>query len=112
MENSILSDIKALRNIEDDNYAYDRELVSDINSAISKLWQLGIGPDEGFVITGTSETWADLAGDDKRLNLIKSYVEKDVQLKFDPPSNGFLVTMIQEELKELTWRIQVVADKK
>ena len=45
MENSILSDIKALRNIEDDNYAYDRELVSDINSAISKLWQLGVGPD-------------------------------------------------------------------
>lgn len=112
MENSILSDIKALRNIEDDNYAYDRELVSDINSAISKLWQIGVGPDEGFAITGTSETWADLVGDDKRLNLIKSYVEKDVQLKFDPPSNGFLVTMIQEELKELTWRIQVVADKK
>ena len=55
MNDSILSTIKRLLggNIEG-NY-FDDELIIDINSVLSILTQLGVGPKDGFVITKDGE---------------------------------------------------------
>ena len=52
MSESILNTIKVMLNVEDTCDAFDTEIVSYINSALFTLSQFGIGPEEGFSITG------------------------------------------------------------
>lgn len=102
---SILTSIKAMLGINADDTAFDNELVIFINGTLSKLSQLGVGPAEGFSITGPTETWEELFEGFTNLNLVKHYIYIDVRLLFDPPSNAFIVNAFQDEQKEAAWRI-------
>ena len=54
---SILSSIKkSLGGIPDSYEAFDADLILIINSELSKLCQLGVGPKEGFSISSKEET--------------------------------------------------------
>lgn len=108
---SILTDIKKLLGIEEDYTQFDHELIIFINAAVSKLLQLGVGPESGFSITGSSETWGQLIGDPKNLELIKDYIYIDVRLIFDPPSNAFIVDAYRKMQDEAAWRITVIVDE-
>lgn len=105
MEESILTSIKALLGIGSDYDEFDTEIVLLINSAISKLIQIGVGPDEGFKISGTTETWGELFQDDKNVDMAKNYIYLDVRLMFDPPGNSFVVDAFQKEKDELASRL-------
>lgn len=107
---SILTDIKLLLGIESTDTNFDSELVIFINAAISKVTQLGVGPEEGFSITGTTQTWDDLIGNFKNLQAVKDYIYIDVRLIFDPPSNAFVVNAYRDMQNELAWRITVMVD--
>lgn len=109
-EHSILISTKKMLGIDKSYEPFDPEIVMHINGVLSTLTQLGIGPDEGFHITGDSETWTDFMGEDNRLNNVRTYVFLSVRLVFDPPNSGYGVTAIQEQLKELTWRINVTRE--
>lgn len=102
---SILTSIKAMLGINADDTSFDNELVIFINGSLSKLIQLGVGPNEGFSITGPTETWEELFEGFTNLNLVKHYIYIDVRLLFDPPSNAFIVNAFQDEQKETAWRI-------
>lgn len=102
---SILTSIKAMLGINADDTAFDNELVIFINGTLSKLSQLGVGPAEGFSITGPTETWEELFEGFTNLNLVKHYIYIDVRLLFDSPSNAFIVNAFQDEQKEAAWRI-------
>lgn len=108
-EDSILKTIKnvLLGNIEDDSF--DQELILDTNLALNTLTQIGVGPEEGFKITGDSEKWSDFFTLSK-LEMIKEYIVLKVRLIFDPPSNSFVHTAFSEQLKELEWRINIEVD--
>lgn len=93
--------------INEDDFSFDYEVIGHINSALFILNQLGVGPTSGFYITGPSETWQDLIGDRKDLELIKTDAYLRVKLMFDPPQNSFLVTSIQKQIEEFDWRIEV-----
>ena len=53
---SILTSIKKLLGINADYNHFDPDLIMHINSVFSILTQMGVGPANGFSITGDSET--------------------------------------------------------
>ena len=94
-----------------DSSDFDTDLIININSALSILHQLGLGPEDGFKITSDSETWSDFLGTDvKTLEDAKIYVYLRTRLTFDPPANSFLVNAIEKDIKELEWRLNVAAE--
>lgn len=91
--------------------AFDDMLIVYINSAIMQLRQLNIGPENGFAITGSTETWNDLLGSSNKLESVKMYVYLKVKLGFDTPSSSFVVDALNAQLKECEWRLNVAAEE-
>ena len=92
---------------------FETDLIIHINSALSTLTQLGVGPNEGFVVTSSSESWEDFVGEKRSdIEMIKSYVYMKVRLMFDPPQNSFLVDSLEKQCKEFEWRANVAVDTK
>ncbi len=110
MSESILISTKKILGLEADYTPFDLDVITHINSVFSTLEQLGIGPEDGFMIEGDEPTWADFLGDDKRLNAVKTYVYLRVRLLFDPPGSSYLITALQEQARELEWRLNVTRE--
>ena len=108
--NSILTSIKKILGIQDYYDNFDSDLILCINSALAILTQLGVGPEEGFTISNASATWQDFAGEDPRLEMMKSFVHLRVRLLFDPPQNASLADAMEKMAKEFEWRILVAAE--
>lgn len=106
----ILDSIKKLLGIEETDPSFDNEIVMHINSAITVLTQLGVGPTIGYRITGSAETWTSFIGTRRDLEIIKSFIYLKVRLLFDPPQNSFLVDSLQEQIKEFEFRIVTQAE--
>jgi hypothetical protein len=90
--------------------AFDPDLIMHINGVFSTLNQLGVGPDEGFMITGDQETWDTFLGTDPKLNQVKTYVYLRVRLLFDPPQTAFLADAYAKQIEQLEWRLNVQAE--
>lgn len=106
---SILQSIKKLLGIEPDYTYFDQDLIIHINSVLSILSQIGVGPEEGFFITGDTETWDDLFDESNpQMQLVKSYIYLKVRLMFDPPLNSTVINSINAQIAELEWRLNVV----
>ena len=69
--------------------------------------QLGIGPTEGFMIEDSAAKWEEFLGTDKNLNPVKTYVYLRVRMLFDPPTTSFHLASLDEQRKELEWRLNV-----
>lgn len=110
MVDSILLSTKASLGLPADHTAFDAEILMHLNSALSTLVQLGVGPTEGLYVEGADEVWEGLIGTDMRLNAVKTYVHLRVKLLFDPPDIGFVLTAMKEQIKELEWRLNVIVD--
>ena len=110
MSESILDSTKKILGIDADYTAFDMDIILHINSALATLNQLGVGPEEGFFIEDSSAEWGDLLGDDPRLNQVKSYIYLKVRVVFDPPASSFVLTALNEQIKEHEWRINVVRE--
>lgn len=110
MEDSILLSIKKLLGIGDDYEYFDKDIIMHINSVLMILNQLGIGPSAGFFITDESTVWDDFITDVSNLEAIKSYVYMKVRLMFDPPSSSFVINSIENQIKELEWRLNVMVE--
>ncbi len=107
---SILNTVKMALGVEADYNGFDTNILLDINSAISNLNQIGVGPPDGFIVKSASETWANFLEGSILLESAKSYILDKVRLSFDPPSNSFLVEAIQKQIQELEWRLMVQVD--
>lgn len=104
---SILLSIKQMLGGLDPTYesAFDTDIIIFINSALATLTQLGVGPKEGYEITDDTQTWQDFIGDDKRLNLVKTFVYLDVKCVFDPPRMSFVLEALKDKRDEHLWRL-------
>lgn len=108
---SILLTIKKLLGISNDYQAFDMDVIIHINSAFSTLLQLGVGPKEGFYITGEIETWSDfIPEEEEKFLLVQQYIYLSVRLIFDPPSSSFVLDAYNKRLDELTWRLNVMEE--
>lgn len=105
MEASILKTIQDMLGSDSSYDVFTSDILIHINSAISVLTQLGVGPKDGFRITGMDETWEDLLVNDKIFEFVKTYIYLKVRLVFDPPSNSSLVTFYKQECDEIESRI-------
>ena len=106
MQESILTSIKKLLGITEDYTHFDTDIIMHINSVFMILMQLGIGPAEGFSITGDSEVWSDFLSDATWFESVKSYVYLKVKLIFDPPQSGTLLNAMEKQVSEFEWRCQ------
>lgn len=107
---SVLTSIKKLLGIAEEYEHFDADLVMHINSVLSILTQIGVGPSEGFSIKDKNAVWPDFIPDGTNLELIKSYMHLKVKLLFDPPLGSAVIESMNKLISELEWRIQVIAD--
>lgn len=115
MQDSILESIASqlgYDSTDDMDIILINDLIIHINMVFNNLYQLGVGPDSGFEITGTNETWSDYTNDDILLNRIKVYMYLKVRVTWDTPT-GTVLNAMKDEIKEQEWRIveQVSPDK-
>lgn len=108
MEESILKTIKQLIGCPDDFEQFDLDLTIHINSAFATLTQLGVGPKEGYRITGPDNVWSEFEEDAQKSSLIKDYVYIKTRLLFDPPTSSALMDSLKEQLKEMEWRLYIM----
>ncbi len=104
-EDSILKSIKHLLLIPDADTQFDNDIIVHVNTVLSNLVQMGVGPKDGFVITGNSETWSDFIGDDPKLQPAKTYVYIKVRMIFDPPSSSAVMDAYNRQASELEYRL-------
>lgn len=107
---SILTSIKKLLGIGEDDEHFDQDIIMHINTVFFVLKQLGVGPAEGFRIQDKTATWAEYLPDMLRLESIKSYMYLKVKLLFDPPLGSAVMESINRQISELEWRINVEAE--
>lgn len=104
---SILNDVKKVLGLDAGYTAFDVDVMMHINSVFSTLNQLGLGQDEGFMIEDATADWSEFLGADIRLNAVKTYVYLRVRLLFDPPTSSYALAAMNEQAKELEWRLNV-----
>lgn len=110
MPESILNETKAAVNIADADTAFDIEIKMHINSAFSTLLQIGIGPEEGFRITGDSEVWTDFLPEGPMLDKVKEYLGMRVRYRFDQPGTGYHTTALKELILEEEVRLSIMRE--
>lgn len=107
---SILTSIKKLLGIAEEDTNFDRDLIMHINSVFMILTQLGVGPSKGFSIKDENDVWSDFIPEQSSLEAVKTYVYMKVRLMFDPPLSSAVVDAINRNISELEWRLNVGAE--
>lgn len=110
METSILTSIKKLLGVAEDYAEFDEDIMTHINSVFLNLTQLGVGPEEGFMIEDNTAEWGDFINDSVQLQAVKTYVYLKVKLLFDPPLSSSVTESINRMIAELEWRLNAAVD--
>ena len=110
METSILTSIKKMLGVAEDYTEFDEDIITHINSVFLNLTQLGVGPEEGFMIEDDTAAWEDFINDSIRLQAVKTYMYLKVKLLFDPPLSSSVTESFTRMIAELEWRLNVAVD--
>lgn len=110
METSILTSIKKMLGVAEDYTEFDEDIITHINSVFLNLTQLGVGPEEGFMIEDDTATWEDFIDDSIQLQAVKTYMYLKVKLLFDPPLSSSVTESFTRMIAELEWRLNVAVD--
>lgn len=107
-EESILKSIRKLIGPEDDYTHFDPDITIHINSAINRLYQLGVESAKNFRVTSEDETWGDLFGsDDEVIDMCKTLIYYKVKMGFDPPASSIASEAFRTEIDKQEWLINV-----
>lgn len=110
---SILTSIKKMLGIPEEYDHFDPDLIMHINSVLSILTQIGVGPSEGFRIEDDLATWGDFLDDDTDYEAVKSYVHLRVKLLFDTSTlSSAVIESMNRMISELEWRLNTIAESK
>ena len=110
MENSILISTKKILGIAEDYEAFDLDVITHINSSLSIVSQLGVGPEEGFVIEDDIPEWSDLGIPQNQLSMVRTYVFLRVRMLFDPPTTSFLIDAMNKQIQEHEQRLSYLRE--
>ena len=111
MANSVFNSVKKVVGLLGDDGSFDEDILLHINSVVSTLRQLGLSIPADFYVEDDVQTWQDLLGEFRDLDLVKSYMTMKVRLMFDPPASSFGLKSMEEMVKEYEWRINVLTDQ-
>lgn len=89
---------------------FDGDLIPEINAAFAVLYQRGVGPAKGFVISDDSTTWNEFTTDMVVQSMAREYVYLSTKLTFDPPENSSLLQSMKERKSELEWRLETAVE--
>ena len=110
MNDNILASVKKLCNVLEDDNSFDQELILLINSALMVIMQEWHGMDHAFKLEDGTETWDDLLGEDTDYEGVKELIGLKVKLMFDPPSNSAVIQAMNDQIKDLEWRLYLWKD--
>lgn len=116
LELSILDSTKKVLSVDPTDDSFDQDIITHINTALSHLQQLGIGPAAGFVIEDNTLTWEDflpvVTADTylPMLSAVKTNVYLRVRLFFDPPTVSYVLTAMQQQLQESDSRLSMLRE--
>lgn len=106
---SILTSTKKLLGITEEYEHFDKDLIMHINTVFLTLNQLGVGPEEGFLIEDETAEWVDFIEGSAQLQAVKSYIYLKVKLLFDPPLSSAVIESTNRMIGELEWRLRLAA---
>ena len=109
-DESILIETKQVLGLAEDDESFDQDVRMHINSAFGTLNQLGLGPEGGFEVVDETQTWADFLATDLTYSPVKTYVHLRVRLVFDPPPNSWGINAMEDQIKELEWRLNIARE--
>ena len=107
---SILTSVKKLLMIAEDDHSFDADIIVLINGAIFALGQLGLGAARGFSIADDIATWDDLLGGAGELEAVKTYIYLKVRAVFDPPASSAVSESLKHAADEAEWRVLAELD--
>lgn len=109
MESKILEDIRKMLGPDTDP-VFDTDLLIHINTFLDDMTQVGVGPAGGMIVDEDTK-WSDFITNMKLLPQVRTYVYLKTKLVFDTTSmSSYAITALNEQAKELIWRIQVKAE--
>lgn len=109
ISDSILSSVKKLIGISEDDTSFDIDIMLNINAAISVLFQLGV-IQQSYTVTSDEDTYKDLipGASEDVVNQIKMYFVYKTKLGFDSSTlSGTVIDVIKEMIREAEWRLMV-----
>lgn len=107
---SILSSVKKMLGISEDDDYFDIDIIPQINTVFMILNQLGVGPTTCFSIKDKTSVWNDFLSGNTSIEAVKTYVYQKVKLVFDPPTTSALYDALKRNTDELEWRLNVAVD--
>ena len=110
MNDNILASVKKICNVLEDDTSFDQELILFINSALMVIMQEWHGMDHAFKLEDGTETWDDLLGEDTDYEGVKELIGLKVKLMFVPPSNSAVIQAMNDQIKDLEWRLYLWKD--
>lgn len=110
MSDSILDSVKKVLNVPSTDESFDADVLMHINSILSIVCQLGVGPENGLTITDSTTTWVTFLGNDPKFNFVKDYVYLRVRMLFDPPTSSYVIDALTKQYQELEWRISALRE--
>lgn len=105
LEQSILKSTKKNLGLDGSYTAFDQDVLTHINAGFFSLYQLGLGPSDGFTIEGDDEVWSEFLAEGPALNATKTYIYLKVRSLFDPPGTPHHITAMKEQIEELEYRL-------
>ena len=105
---SILTTIRKMIGPSASYDVFDTDLIVNINSAFSRLCQLGVGPTAPFKITGEDEVWDDFSASAYQED-VKQYIFLKTRLIFDPPASSIVKDAYEKQIDMLEWTLKEVA---
>lgn len=109
---SILNSVKKQLGLIDVS-EFDADIIMHINGAISTLTQLGVGPEEGYVVMDDQNTYEQFLGENHPvISQVKMYLYYKTKLGFDPPQSSAVIEVLKNMIAEAEWRLNVLCDKR
>lgn len=109
---SILTSIKQLLGISEEDTSFDTDIIIHINSVFRILKRVGVGPINGFSIKDSTAVWDEYIEDSGNdIEDVKSYMYLRVKLLFDAESlSSTYVALVKEQIAELEWQLNIECD--
>lgn len=109
LSDSILSSVKKLIGISEEDESFDLDIMFNINAASSTLFQLGVLKNP-YTVTSKEDTYSDLipGGTEDIINQVKMYYVYKTKLGFDSSTlTSTVIHVLKETINEAEYRLMI-----
>lgn len=109
LSDSILSSVKKLIGISEEDESFDLDIMFNINAASSTLFQLGVLKNP-YTVTSKEDTYSDLipGGTEDVINQVKMYYVYKTKLGFDSSTlTSTVIQVLKEMINEAEYRLMI-----